>query len=155
MARLKTHKEIIDLTRSNTAHIERLADLLMRVDQGIEQAEKTLDRLQPPHDGKLGVAWVQHRGKTTPRMIRWVKVGKTRWRTEWVPNDRLTLRATQKGEFAENLTAVVKVLEELTYLFKVRGQILTAVANLKRSALALGHAHLDRVGETIDKLTRL
>lgn len=155
MEKLRTHEDILDLSQTGRDHLESLTHLLFDVDLAIVEAEKTLNRLQPPYEGKLDVSWFKKRGRTEPRVVRWVRHGKLGWRTEKVSVDRLALRAKQKDGFERHHKEVTLVLEELAYLLKTRGTILRSISNLKRAAIQLNRQHGDRIEATVNKLLSL
>lgn len=139
-----------EITAKAERSIAELGDMLYSIDSALMGAGETLERLQPYREGKLALLWPLDHGRRRPRLVRWKRLGRTKWEPVRIPLKHMTQRASFKGAFGEHYAEVVQALKDIKYLLTTRETLLNTLANLQRGTVTLRAAH----SESIDGIWR-
>lgn len=115
-----------------------IVDSLVEIETALTLVDQRLDKIQPPHTGRIRLMWIA-RGKMlrgypdekVPLAVAWSRSKRTGlWRATNLPVKNLVRRVKTKGEFEQNAEPTKAQLVLLADLIRLHGEVRGRLAKL-------------------------
>lgn len=130
--------------------------LLIHIDIAIAKCDEMLDRLQPPHTGRIRVEWWASRSEFLPGLspypVVWRRSKGGRWGAERLTAKHLPMRAMRSGEFWKTHESTHAVLSRLQDMLELRQRIVDALTKYQITMTQFRRKNGEYLMDVIDEL---